>query len=73
MYCLCYFSHLCCICLLQFDAEMEARSSEAAEAGRKLVYVGLVDAAAGTCSVTLQVHPILSSLSMLDQAVGQGV
>ncbi|CAL8471344.1 g10886 [Coccomyxa elongata] len=43
--------------LPEFDAEMEARSSEAAEAGRKLVYVGLVDVAAGTCSVTLQAYP----------------
>lgn len=39
----------------QFDMEMEVRSSEAAGAGKKLVYVGLVDVAAGTCSVSLQV------------------
>ncbi len=35
---------------------MEARASEAAEAGNKLVYVGLVDVAAGKCTVSLQVH-----------------
>ena len=56
------------VCVLQFDAEMEARSSEAAESGRKLVYVGLVDVAAGTCSVALQVQPVLSPLSMRNQA-----
>lgn len=51
---------------------MEARSSAAAEAGRKLSYVGLVDVAAGTCSVTLQVHPVILPLSMLDQTRIQG-
>ncbi|EIE19690.1 homoserine dehydrogenase [Coccomyxa subellipsoidea C-169] len=43
--------------LPQFDADMEARASEAAEAGNKLVYVGLVDVAAGKCTVSLQSYP----------------
>ena len=39
---------------MQHDADMEQRVMAAAEAGRKLVYVGSVDISLGTCSVGLE-------------------
>jgi hypothetical protein len=46
---------------LQFDAAMEARTAEAAAAGKKLVYVGAVDVDACTCTVSLQVPSLSAS------------
>ena len=40
---------------MQFDNDMAARAQEAESAGQKLVYVGHVDVASGTCTMGLKV------------------
>ncbi|GBG00404.1 homoserine dehydrogenase [Raphidocelis subcapitata] len=51
--------------LPEFDAEMGARAEAAAAGGGVLRYVGAVDAAAGTASVTLQTFPAAHPFAQL--------